>query len=369
MELTKEELIKMFDEQINKTFDEKIIRYFDEQQKKMIVNKPQLPVDKMLDTEGKLKEIIKQLITGEVKKDVLFGTNASGGYAIPTELAEELIAYTLPNSIFLQKAKAIKNKSGKMDFVGVNWQYANITNGFWGGIKCEFTDEATAPTETQPGWYKVSLSAEALRAYVEISRLWLTGNAINGQASIANLLAQALGFYIDYYCINGDGSGHYPLGVLNATSLITHTRKTANQVAYEDLAGMYSKFYLQGNGNPVWIINQSTLNYIAQMTGGTNQLIFVNPNTGQVNSIYGIPVHITWANPVLGSTGDVILADLAYYGVLLQEEMRIEASADYKFPTDMIAMKAIMNVDGAPLCDNKIAYATSTYASPFVALA
>ena len=86
--------------------------------------------------------------------------------------------------------------------------------------------------------------------------------------------------------------------------------------------------------------------------------------------ILGLPVNWTSKCSALGDVGDIVLADLNFYGICMMGGITIADSAHAKFDYDEHCFRATAYIDGNSLL-NKVhtgIYGTQTY-SPFVTLA
>jgi HK97 family phage major capsid protein len=83
----------------------------------------------------------------------------------------------------------------------------------------------------------------------------------------------------------------------------------------------------------------------------------------------GRPVLIVEQSPVLGTTGDIVLADLRHY-VIIDGGINLALSLDVSFLNDQAVFRFVLRIDGGPVFTSPItSYQGSAQRSPFVALA
>ena len=88
-------------------------------------------------------------------------------------------------------------------------------------------------------------------------------------------------------------------------------------------------------------------------------------------SILGRPVYFTEKVPTLGTTGDIIFADLNYYLIGDRQIMQAMSSEHYQFQNDKTAFRVIERLDGRPWLQSAITphSNSSNTLSPFVQIA
>jgi HK97 family phage major capsid protein len=87
-------------------------------------------------------------------------------------------------------------------------------------------------------------------------------------------------------------------------------------------------------------------------------------------SIFGIPLTYNQRSPILGSKGDLVLADLSYYLIKDGSGPIVSASQETYYTTNRTLFKIVWNVDGQPWLKKPIPLEKSATSliSPFVAL-
>jgi HK97 family phage major capsid protein len=184
------------------------------------------------------------------------------------------------------------------------------------------------------------------------------------------MMKNSLGWSIDDVVINGNGMGK-PTGILQSGARINYTRATANQVSLADMAGMYGRLLPSSANKAVWLMSAQAFGYCLTLTTAAGQLLMSGAPgaaAGIPYTIFGRPVRITEKCAALGSEGDVILADLSYYGLAERETGRFEMTNAAQWTNDVIDVRLIHRLDGQPLISTPVKPKNGLTLSPFVVL-
>jgi HK97 family phage major capsid protein len=103
----------------------------------------------------------------------------------------------------------------------------------------------------------------------------------------------------------------------------------------------------------------------------TNGNLIWQPNArdGAPGTLIGLPCILNERNPVLGSKGDLVLADPSYYMIKDGFGIAISASEHVYFTNNETVIKAFWNVDGQPWLTSPLTLEDGvTTVSPFVVL-
>ena len=299
-------------------------------------------------------------------------TGADGGLLVPEQYMSEIMRERLENSVVRSSgARIITMNSNILRIPAVNMA-SNAAGSLFGGVAAYWTAEAETKTASAPKFKQVKLEANKLIGYVESSDE-LDNDAITSMGGLLqDLFGQAIAFEEDNAFLTGNGAGK-PLGILNAPATVAVTRTTASKVGTVDLVNMLARFYRKG-GSPVWIINQSVLPEIYKLKDENSNYILLPGSNSSISgalptSIYGIPVIVTEKMPALGTSGDIMLADMRYYLIGDRQQLTVDESIHVKFQTDEKSWRFVTRVDGQPWVDSAITpRAGGDTLSPFVKL-
>lgn len=308
--------------------------------------------------------------TVEERKDLVEGIGASGGFLVPTEFYNQLMAIDGEAGIVRPRATKIRMARRAVDVPVLDQTTTTAGIPHWfGGMQFYWTEEAGQKTETNAKFRKITLTAHKLIGYTEASDELLADSAI----SLGDFFNSSLGFaggiawMEDYAFLRGTGAGQ-PLGVVNAGATITVARQAvATPVQYLDIVNMMEAFLPSARG--VWIMNQTVMSNLFQMTVGTSNVWQPNMQAGVPGNLFGMPVIFTEKLPTVGNAGDVLLADWRYYLIGDRQATTIESTQFYQWQYDLTSWRAVHRVDGQPWLSAPLTYQDGTIqVSPFVIL-
>lgn len=305
-------------------------------------------------------------------KDMVEQTGAEGGYLVPEEFLSELIRVPEPFAeVVYPRARIIRGQRRSIQVPSLDQTGAFAAAGkpdYWGGLISYWTEEAAAKTETEPDFKQIELVAHKLAGYTQASDELVADSAIGIDSMLRDLFAGAIRWRRDYAYLMGTGVGQ-PLGILNSGALLTTARDVANQVSQNDIHSLLQIFMPSSWGRGVWVINQTCMEQVLALGDGTNYNWIPNAREGIPGYLFGMPVIWSEKNPVLGTTGDVMLCDFSYYYIYERGGLSIDVSQHYAFIYDLTTWRFVYRTDGQPsLSDALDIDAAGNQVSPFVAL-
>lgn len=312
----------------------------------------------------------KDAATPDERKDLVENVGASGGFLVPTEFYAQLMAIEGEAGIVRPRATKIRMARRAVDVPVLDQTTTTAGIGHWfGGMQFYWIEEATSKTETNAKFRKITLVANKLIGYTEASDELLADSAI----SLGDFFNSSLGFaggiawMEDYAFLRGTGAGQ-PQGVVNAGATITVARQAiGTPIQYLDIVNMMESFLPSARG--VWVLNQSCMSNLFQMTVGTMNVWQPNMQAGVPGSLFGMPVIFTEKLPTVGNAGDVLLADFRYYLIGDRQATTIESTQFYQWQYDLTSWRAVHRVDGQPWLSAPLTYQDGTIqVSPFVIL-
>ena len=295
------------------------------------------------------------------------GVGSEGGFAVPTQFRETLLAVTPQQAIFRPRATVIPAGSPPDSEISMPALNQGAAENMYGGIAVQWIGEGDTKPETDLALKEIKLKPHEVAAHVVITdkllRNWGAASAlISAQLRLAIIAAEETAFY------NGNGVAR-PLGVLQSPARINYARAVANQIAYADIVGMYAR--LRMNMSPVWITSQTTIPQLATIADAAgNNLWMPSAVAGLPPTLMGIPVLFHERSVALGTAGDLILADLSYYLIKEGSGPFVMASEHVYFTSNRTVIKVFWNVDGAPWLSEPIPLegSAANTVSPFVVL-
>lgn len=210
----------------------------------------------------KMRSLQKQVFT---KANILSETDASGGYAVPKNIAEMIMKTIAERSPIRDFSTVLTLSQGN----SLQIPRATVASATW-------DDESTFPSSPwSPTVDQVTITPYNLNACVKVSRNALI-DIPNINAIAVNALADAVAVKEGQaFCI-GDGSATYGkmTGLTNASGL-NNAAAGATSVTYDQLMtlafGQTKPVY---HANARWCFNKSTLNDIRQLKTANNDYIW-----------------------------------------------------------------------------------------------
>lgn len=154
--------------------------------------------------------------------------------------------------------------------------------------------------------------------------------------------------------ISGDTPSE-PSGILGATALISIAKEDSQQAAtvvFENIVKMWAQLLPSSKTNAVWIVHPSVIPQLQQMAivVGTGGLPVYLPPAGVSGaphgSLFGRPVIEDQYCSVLGTKGDIILADMSQYMLVMKGGVKEAVSMHLYFTSDQGAMRFVQRADG-----------------------
>lgn len=281
-------------------------------------------------------------------------TPADGGFLVPENLRSQLLQVALETAIVRQSAFVVPMESLRVPFPVVD-STSNVSSVF-GGLIGYWTEEGGAATATSAKFGRVVLEAKKLMGYSEIPNELLADSNPALGAFVDRSWPQAIAHFEDVAFFTGNGVGQ-PLGFIGsrnpaAIAVNKETGQAAATIVWENVVKMFSRLLPTSLARAKWYVSPDTFSELATMalsvgTGG-GPIWLNNGQEGPPMRILGLPVVRSEKNMVLGTRGDIVLADLSYYLVGDRQTMSAATSEHFKFSSDTTAIRLIQRVDGRP---------------------
>jgi HK97 family phage major capsid protein len=300
---------------------------------------------------------------------------AGGGFLVPEVLRSELQALALEQSVVRGRARVIPMETSRVGFPAVD-SSSNVSS-VYGGIVGYWTEEGGTFTESEPSFEQIFLDAKKLATYSVVNNELLTDSGASFEAFANQAFPQAIAYYEDDAFLNGNGVGQ-PKGIYKANAVVSVPRGTTNEIAFADVANMYSRLLPQSMSRAVWVIAPDALPQLLQMALVSGSTPVAPPlwlpgqsaHGAPQYTLMGLPVVVSEKAPKLGAAGDLALFDFGYYLIGDRQAMTASSSAHYKFQNDQTAFKIVTRVDGKAWLQSAITprNASTNTLSPFVTL-
>ena len=301
-------------------------------------------------------------------------SGVTGGYVVPPEFAQQLLALAEEQAIVRSRAFVQPMASATLMFpyLDVTTVQTAGTSPFFGGIIFNWTEEAQTRTETEPQFKMLELKAHELSGYTVSSNVLLQDAAFGLEKFLFAVFARALAWYEDYAFLQGNGVGK-PIGMLKANANLTVNRQTGGTFTFQDAAKMVSRLLPSSMNNAIWVLHPYALQPLVQLADSSGRIVWV-PNIGGAQdkipgTLFGRPVLISEKVPTLGNTGDVNLLDPSLYVIGDRMQIEIAASQHVNFLKNQMTWRVVERVDGQPWLDKVVTLQDgTTTVSPFVSL-
>ena len=296
----------------------------------------------------------------------------AGGFLVPEILSSEVLTTLYENRVsilsYLQKFN-IPDGANTLDVAGVD--ETSRANGYrWGNVFADFVDEGIAETPTFPKFKATKFGAEKIIGFVPVSNE-LLADAENLGAFLIRAFSDELHYKLEQYILSSAGTGAgKPLSVLNSNALVTVPKtsgQTAGTLTSANLRVMWAALPAASRRRAIWAISESVI----ESQDSIEEISF--PQAGSANPedlprLLGRPVIETDVLPAIGTPGDVLLIDPAWYG-FASKPLATALSAHVLFLNDQAVFRISWRCDARPLVSAPITATDGASRSAFVALA
>lgn len=248
----------------------------------------------------------------------------------------------------------------------------------YGGIQGYWKDELTALTESKPTFRQVKLTPHELYVFAYISDKLLRHSPSTASAILERAAADEIAFKVGDAIVNGTGAG-MPRGIVGHSATVDQAKETgqgAATVVLENLAKMRSRMHVNYRDGAVWFINpevEVALNTLTFPVGTGGVPGYLPPgglSATPYSTLYGQPVIPVEYCAALGTSGDIIYANLRGYAAAVRGMVDSQYSMHLKFDYAQTAFRMIFEMDGQPWLTTKITpFKGSATTSPIVTLA
>jgi len=310
------------------------------------------------------------------------GVPSDGGFLVQTDFITELLKRTYDNAVLAPKTQYIgigPNFNG-MTINAVD-EKSRATGSRWGGVRGYWLAEAGAKEASHPTLRQMELKLKKMAALC-----YATDENLQDAPTLEGLIrlafSEEFAFLLDNAIFEGNGVG-MPLGIMNSPALVTvaaEVGQPANTILFENIVNMYSRMWGRSRPNSVWLINQDIEPQLFSMSlavgvGGIPVYLPANGLSGSpYGSLLGRPVIPVEHASTLGTTGDIMLADLSQYLRIDKSGasggIQAATSIHVKFLYDEHCFRFVWRVGGMPMWNNPLTpFKGANTLSPYVVLA
>ena len=303
---------------------------------------------------------------------------SQGGFLVPDEFLADLVMRIYSQSI-----------AGMCSVTPMNSNTANMAavdetdrrdGSRWGGVLGYWLDEGVAPTATKPKFASIQLNTKKLEVITYVTDEMMQDVPTLG-SSLKKILAAEAASQLDRAIIAGTAG--QVQGVLTSNAKIKVAKEVsqaAGTITAENLIMMYSRLWGASRKSAAWLVGEDTDAYLlrtfipSKNVAGTDNVggeaLYVPATAGEdYGRLLGRPVIPCEACNVLGTEGDIVLADLSQYQIG-DRGLRFNSSIHVNFGNDETVFRLISRVDGSPLWKAPVTPRNGgPTLSPFISLA
>jgi HK97 family phage major capsid protein len=303
---------------------------------------------------------------------------SDGGFLVQKDFSAELLMRTYQTGQIVSRCRKIPI-SGNSNGLKINAidEDSRADGSRWGGILAYWVNEAAALTASKPKFREIELQLEKL-----IALCYATDELLEDAAALESVIqrgfAEEMTFKVEDAIVNGTGAGQ-PLGILNSGALITQAKDSADSGAVlttNDILAMDSRLWVPSMKSAAWLCDVSVKPQLYKLVLGApslGQVLLYTPpaKDGDGNGmLLGKPVIFHEHGAVLGTPGDIILADLDQYTLIDKNGVRQDYSIHVNFLTDEGVFRFVYRVDGQPWWKKPLTPKSGgSTLSPFISLA
>ena len=319
-------------------------------------------------TDARLDGLFTDLRSKE-KRAQSMGIGTKGGFAVPKQFLNSIFSVEPGEAIFRPRAQIIPAGSPPDSSITIPTLDQTASQNIYAGMAMTWISEGGTKPETDMNLLEVELTPHELAGHVVATdKLLRNAGAFGGM--ITSMMQKAVIGAEETAMYSGNGVGK-PLGLLNSPARIEHTRAGANAISYADVVNMFAR--LKMGGSPVWIASQTIIPQLMNMVDpGSGGTVIWQPSAreGMPSTLLGIPLMFHDRSVALGTTGDLVLADLSFYLVKDGSGPFVALSEHVYFTTNKTVFKIFTNVDAQPWLSAPIPIegSTSNTVSPFIVL-
>lgn len=306
-----------------------------------------LPIDKRL---LHLNQLEQRDISGMSEK-----VPADGGFALQQDFGGAIMESAVKTGAILSRCDSYQIGTG---FNGANWvdiDETSIDSSIFGGVVAYWEGEGETPTATKPKLKKREMPLKKL-----FGLAYATDELMEDTTFVDQLYNRAFRLAIDRKMegdvISGDGAGR-PLGILMANSKVSvakETNQAAATVVWNNLSKMWNRLLPDSRANSVWLVHpdvEEQLDFLSFPVGTGGVPVYLPAGGASVegySTLKGRPVIPTDHCSALGTVGDVILADLNDYLLIMKGGVKSDVSMHVRFIYGEQTFRFIYRANGQP---------------------
>lgn len=272
------------------------------------------------------------------------GTDANGGYLVPTEYENKIIQGLRENNVMRQLCKVITTESERKIPVA-----ASHTTAVW-------TAENAAYTESNPSFSQISIDAFKLTDLIKVSQELLQDSAFDIAAYIAEEIAYAFGgAEEEAFCVGTGGT--QPTGVFTANGgQVGVTTGSAATVTSDELITLIYSLKSPYRKNAKFLMNDTTVSLLRKLKDGNGAYMWQpSMQAGEPDKLNGYPLYTSAYAPTITTDALAIgFGDFSHYWIADRSGRTIQRLNELFAGNGQVGFVASERVDGKTILPEAI---------------
>ena len=296
----------------------------------------------------------KFLIDCLAKATNVEGTGSRGGYTVPDEYADDVLAFARLASVTLQDANVVDMGT---DVLRVPAELANVS--------VTWTAEEDDLGQSNPTFSEVVLTAQRLGSYSIASNELLADEQYDFVSMLTSQFAEAIALEIDKQVFQGGTFTGALSGCTTNTVTCASTATSPNrhiQITHDELSQAIAKLTDNKLAGSKFYIHQNSLHYIRVEQDTAGNPIFAMPGGGVPGTIYEYPYRVSSQLPATpaAAAGFILFGNLKNYMIgRRRSAMQLEVDPYGLFDTYRTRFRMVTRWDGKPgLCGGLVVIKT-----------
>ena len=279
---------------------------------------------------------------------------SDGGFSVMPEYSTKIFERVYSNDL-IGSTDGYTVAGNNMTFLA-SAETSRKDNQRTGGLQANWTGEGTSITPTKPTIREVQIKLQKLAVVVYLTDELISDSAQALEQYVTRKVSDEFNFQIGAALFRGDSVAK-PLGIINAPSYLAiaaEIGQTTKTVVTENISKMYGRFFAPFMANAKWYHNQDVMQSLMLMTlgiGAAGVATYMPPggmSASPFATLGGRPCAPIEFASTLGTTGDIVLADLGQVLTITKGGMQQAVSMHVEFLTDQLALRFTMRVNGVP---------------------
>ena len=311
-----------------------------------------LPVDEQMTLVDFFRGVANMPTTPGVRNALSEGTNAAGGFTLPSVVMPQILGALVPNSSLLQAG---------MPIIPLNDGAKSYTTAILSGVPtAAWRSEGGAVAESDPVFSGVAAAPQSLSFFFKISRE-LFADSMNLSPALLAAIGQAMAKELDRAGLRGTGTPPQPRGILNTSGIQTVTNG-ANGTALGSYANLFSavQALLQADAQMpnAAIMSPRSLIKLGGLLDTTNQPLRV-PTMLEPVKLLGtsqIPNNLTVGTST--DCSEIYTGDFTKMALMLRESLSVQLLSERYADTGQLAFMCHCRADFAVMYPSAFALVT-----------